>query len=111
MTYHTPTPAERQSSLGRCCIVGCHEPRRHRVVLVVRPPDLAGGFAEYHTPHATCEQHRESSWLSVDAVARASEQAIVRAAAEVAHGWPAAATLVSVSTRPLSIAARERTEG
>ena len=107
MTYHAPTRAELQTSRGLCCIAGCRAPRRHSVVLVVRPADLACGYAEYHTPHATCEQHSESAWLSVEAVARASEQALVRAAAEVAHGWPAAATLISVSTRRIPSLSRE----
>ncbi len=98
----THTPAERQSSLGLCILTGCHGGRFHRVLLVVRPESGAGGYAEYHTPHATCEAHRESPWLTVALVARVSEQRIVRAAAEVERGWPAASSLLSVSTRVLT---------
>ena len=75
--------------------------RRHRVVIVARPPEVASGYAEYHTPHAVCEEHRESPWLTLDLVARANEQKVIRAAAEIEHGWPQSAVLLSVSTRLL----------
>lgn len=71
-------------------------------MVVARPPTVAGDYAEYHTPHAVCTEHAESSWLTVDLVTRASEQKIIRAAAEVEHGWPQSAVLLSVSTRSMA---------
>lgn len=100
--YHQPTVAERQTSLARCCIAGCRAPRRSRVLVVVRPESAAGGYLEYSTPHGVCDAHRESTWLTVDAVARAGEQKIIRAAAEIERGWPASKVLLSVVSRVLT---------
>lgn len=92
------TPAERHTARGRCVVCGQSLVWRgaRRVMVIARPPGVSGGYASYVTPHKTCGGCSEAIALTVELVLRESEQALLRARAEVAHGWRDA--LLSVAT-------------
>lgn len=98
MTDSVLTIAERQTARGRCVVCGAALDHRlaYRVAIIARPPGVSGGYMQFRTPHKVCGDHAESASLSVDLVARATEQALLRARVEVSHGWVGAALSATV---------------